>query len=186
MYVPTEAYEEERRFALVTLTIHSSGTVKKDISHINTTFNVCGSEMVWNSRSQKILFFVERSLHVYNVIKQRFEEDKISFDAAMEEGTIYATFDQQIFALAHDGLNLKIHSLNEKTSSWELYLQHEIHMESQCLIKRNSSSDMAIILESKDGRDHIYKLNTKTKKLTFFKTCHKMYDYIYVPAYFHC
>ena len=185
MYIPTQLYEDEKEFALVKLTIHSS-TATKDVSYVNTTFNVRESAIVWNSRDRKILFFIEASLYIYDIDDHEFEENVKKFDATMEEGTIYAAFDGQIFALAHDGLTLKLHTLNKKTLSWKLYLQHEVRMECECIITCNSSTEMAIILESaNDDVDHIYKLNVQTKTLALFKTTHEMCNYLYVPSYFH-
>ena len=46
----------------------------------------------------------------------------------MEEGTIYAAFGGQVFALHHDDSNFRIHVLNNTRSSWDLYLEQELIM----------------------------------------------------------
>ena len=105
-----------------------------------------------------------------------------SLSPNLQDGTVYAAFKEQIYAIYHDNLYVRLHILNETTLCWELFLQQELQMKTGYLGTCTSFDEMAIILEScSDNLDHIYKFDPESKTFTFFKTTYVKDTYLFVP-----
>ena len=193
MYVPVdqeeEADEESNRFVLVTLSIvHCpySRIEKVEKEYIDATFNVNEYKIIWNRRSKKIYFFNGRNVHIYDMNYKAFVENLSSLNTGFEDDTLYTAFDIHIFAVTHDGSNVRMYILKETALCWELYLEQEMQLKIGSVESCQSSTELVIILESSDDRmDHIYKLNTDSKTLAFFKTTCVMGKYLFLPEHIH-
>merc|ERR1719494_211959 len=78
MYIPTEAYEEKKKFALVKLSMQSPWSIEEYIEKIDTTFHVYKCHIVWDARDRKILFFDEARLHIYDMASEAFDVLNVS------------------------------------------------------------------------------------------------------------